>query len=494
MAMIQVSGLTFAYAGSYDNIFEDVSFQVDTDWKLGFIGRNGRGKTTFLRLLMGAYPYQGNISASVQFDYFPPDVADDTLDTWEVVDQVCGCELWELQRELNLLEVDDGVLYRPFDTLSGGEQGKVLLAAMFLKEGNFPLIDEPTNHLDTHARQVLAAYLKKSRKGFILVSHDRAFVDACVDHVLSINRAGIEVQQGNFSSWKMNRDRQDGFERVQDDKLRKDIKRLEAASRRTANWSDKVEKSKKGQKVAGLKPDRGHVGAMAAKMMKRSKVTEAHRERAVEEKGKLLKNVEESDVLFLRPLRHHSDLLVRAEDLSVAYGGRTVFEGLSFTVRRDARVALAGRNGCGKSSVLKLIAGEDGIEHTGVLQLASGLKISYVPQDTSFLRGGLDDFIVESGADMSLFKAILRKLDFARVQFEKDMAGYSAGQKKKVLLARSFCTEAHLYVWDEPLNYIDVLSRMQVEEAILRSDATMLFVEHDIAFVEDVATKVVEIV
>ena len=139
-------------------------------------------------------------------------------------------------------------------------------------------------------------------------------------------------------------------------------------------------------------------------------------------------------------------------------------------------------------SLLKLIIGEP-IEHTGTIRLASGLIISYVQQDTSFLKGNLSDFARESHIDESLFKAILRKMDFERVQFEKNMQDFSGGQKKKVLIAKSLCEQAHLYVWDEPLNFIDVYSRMQIEQLIKEFSPTMIFVEHDKAFRETIATK-----
>ena len=154
MSMIQVSHLTFGYEGSFDNIFEDVSFQIDTDWKLGFIGRNGRGKTTFLNLLLGRYEYTGTITHSVEFEYFPYPVEDREEMTLTILEGIAPeAQLWEIQRELSLLEVEEGVLYRPFSTLSNGEQTKTLLAALFLKENRFLLIDEPTNHLDTLARE-----------------------------------------------------------------------------------------------------------------------------------------------------------------------------------------------------------------------------------------------------------------------------------------------------------------------------------------------------
>lgn len=134
MSLIKIANLTFAYEGSYDNIFERVSFQIDTDWKLGFTGRNGRGKTTFLHLLQRKYAYSGSITAGVGFEYFPYQVANWTDNTFDVLANICpGYLQWELLRELNLLDVAEEVLYRPFNTLSHGEQTKVLLAALFLK-------------------------------------------------------------------------------------------------------------------------------------------------------------------------------------------------------------------------------------------------------------------------------------------------------------------------------------------------------------------------
>ncbi|MDR1664592.1 MAG: ATP-binding cassette domain-containing protein, partial [Clostridiales bacterium] len=239
MSQINIAGLTFAYDGSYDNIFENVSFRIDTDWKLGFTGRNGRGKTTFLNLLLGKYEYRGKISSSVIFQYFPYQVTDKTAKTGKVVDEICrNFEEWKLMRELSLLDVSEDVLNRPFETLSNGEQTKILLAALFLSENNFLLIDEPTNHLDASGRKTVSNYLN-GKSGYILVSHDRAFLDGCVDHILSINRANIEVQRGNFSSWYANKERRDNFELAENEKLKKDIKRLKQAAKQSENWADK---------------------------------------------------------------------------------------------------------------------------------------------------------------------------------------------------------------------------------------------------------------
>lgn len=486
MSLIQVSNLTFAYDGSYENIFENVSFQIDTNWKLGFTGRNGRGKTTFLNLLLGKYEYQGSISMSVSFSYFPYQVEDKSIFAIDVVEEIYPeYQYWQLAREMNALQISEDVLYRPFETLSNGEQTKLMLAVLFLRENNFLLIDEPTNHLDMQGREIVSQYLN-SKKGFILVSHDRAFLDGCVDHILSINKASIEVQRGNFSTWWENKRRQDAFEQLENEKLKREIRRLEETARQKADWSDRVEATK-----IGFGPcDRGYIGHKAAKMMARSKAIEGRQRSAIEEKSKLLKNIERSDVLKIFQTPFHTKRLVQLKDVAIAYGEKEVCSGISFTIQQGGRIALQGANGSGKSSLIKLICGED-IPHTGEVWIGNGLKISYVSQDTSALQGRLSDLAREHGIDESLFLAVLAKLDVPKPQMEKDLSALSAGQKKKVLLAKSICQPAHLHIWDEPMNYIDVISRMQIEDLLLQYRPTILFVEHDKAFCENVATKIV---
>ena len=283
MSLINVKNLTFKYEGSINYVFEDVSFNIDTDWKIGLIGRNGKGKTTFLKLLLGEYKYSGTISKNVEYDYFPFEVQNKDKMAIEIVNEIApNAEDWEVIKELNLLNTDAEILYRKFKVLSGGEQIKILLISLFLKGNNFLLIDEPTNHLDIETRNNLAKYLNK-KKGFILVSHDRNFLDKVVDHIISINNTNIEIQKGNFSSWQENKNKQDKFELEQNEKLKQDINRLEIASKKTANWSDKVEKSKYNTTNSGSSIDRGYVGHKSAKMMKKSKVIEKRVNKAIEE-------------------------------------------------------------------------------------------------------------------------------------------------------------------------------------------------------------------
>jgi lincosamide and streptogramin A transport system ATP-binding/permease protein len=556
MSQITINDLTFSYDTTYDNIFEHVSFQIDTDWKLGFIGRNGRGKTTFLNLLLGKYEYQGTINASVNFDYFPFEVIDPSTDTLDIIkNTIAPFMQWEremeqclleqaieqkelkieattkneiepkeripvkepeetivrptmerygilldlyqahdgyiieelIEKELGKLQVDLSVLSRPFSTLSFGERTKIMLAALFLKKNNFLLIDEPTNHLDMEGRETLANYLQ-TKKGFILVSHDRAFLDQCIDHVLSINRADIEVQKGNYTTWQQNKELQDNYELAKNEQLKKDITVLAEAAKRATGWSDQVEASKIGSHAA----DRGAIGHKAAKMMKRAKSIENRKLDAIEEKKGLLKNIEQADALRMNLLPFPKKRLMEVENLNLFYGEREIASAINFTLLEGDRIAIRGKNGSGKSTLYRLLLGDE-IKFTGRFHVAQGLKVSYVSQDTSHLAGNLKDFAVTNGLDEAIFKTVLRQLDFSRGQFEKEIQDFSGGQKKKVLLAKSLSEPANVFLWDEPLNFVDVFSRVQVEELILKYQPTMIFVEHDRLFADKIATKIVHL-
>lgn len=524
MAQINVTNLTFYYEGSFDNVFENVTFSIDTNWKLGFVGRNGKGKTTFLNLLLGKLEYTGSIGTSTVFDYFPYQITEKQYGQCaaEFIEELkLNCELWRVLCELDRLSVDAEVLYRPFHTLSHGERTKVMLAVLFSGENDFLLIDEPTNHLDQESREIVKDYLAQ-KKGFILVSHDRDLLDACIDHVLVLNRQSIEVQSGNFSSWWENKMRKDAFSQAENEKHKREINKLKTASDRTRQWADKSERAK-----IGFDPvkehdrsisTRSYIGSKTKKMQSRVKQIEERIEREIEETEGLLQDIENPADLKLFPMTHHKKVLIMAREYGLQYEDQSapMFTNLNFELCQGERVFFCGKNGCGKSSLIKQILGISAAQNqkydknegriqgnvnsiltsmleTGTLQTAAGLTISYINQDTSFLKGSIKHFCKERGVDESLFCSLLRQLDMERVQFIKNMEDFSEGQKKKVLIAASLLTPAHIYIWDEPLNYIDVFSRMQIEKLLLEYKPTMLLVEHDVCFREKIATQIVDL-
>ena len=486
--MISLDNLTVSYGGW--TLFDNISFLINPKDRIGLVGRNGRGKTTLLRLLQGALPCGGQIHADVEFEYFPYAVEDAEAFTVEVIRAAApGAEDWQIARECSLLDLPEELLWQTFESLSFGERTKALLAALFLRDNAFLLIDEPTNHLDAAGRQKLADYLRRKR-GFLMVSHDRAFLDGCIDHVLALDRAQITIQRGNFSAWWQEKLQQDQAQLERNEHLKKDAARLRAAAQRAAAWSGRTEKGKFGANGRdGAAVDRGFVGHRSAKMMQRAKSIQRRRDAALAEKEGLLSNVERTEGLSLWSAEYHSPCLAELREVSVSYGGRTICEPVSFVLKQGERIALQGVNGCGKSSLLRLLMGQ-AVPHSGTVVLSSGVRVSYVGQETDVPVGTLADYARAQGVEEHRFKAILRKMGFSRAQLERDASCFSTGERRKVLLAASLCQQAHLYLWDEPLNYIDVFSRMQIEELLLEAAPSLLFVEHDTAFVNRVATGV----
>jgi lincosamide and streptogramin A transport system ATP-binding/permease protein len=378
-------------------------------------------------------------------------------------------------------------LEQKYDTLSGGERTKLHIAALFLRKkllyDMFLLIDEPTNHLDADGIDSLTNYLKR-QKGFLLVTHDRNLVDAVCDHIVSINKETIDVIQGNYSAWREMRERGELEQTRRNERLAKDITRLNEAAKRNADWSEKLESTKIGSHSA----DRGAIGAQAARMMKRSKTIERRIYGEIEEKEELLTDIDVNSQLTITPLAHPKNRMIEMIGATIDYGNGSLFSPITDGIYQKERIALTGENGTGKSSLLKLIIGQE-IPHTGSIIIASNTIISYVPQETAGIRGTPKEYGQSAGVDLTRYMTILRKFGFPREQLFKPLEQSSEGQKKKALLAASLASSAHLYIWDEPLNYIDILSREQIEDVILSYEPTMIFVDHDRRFAENIMTR-----
>lgn len=495
---IDVKNLTFGYEGTDVLLFEDVSLRIDTSWKLGLIGRNGRGKTTFLKLLRGELTGSGSITGCPEFVSFPFEIEDEYTLGLDVIRQIAPiAQDWEIRREMNYLELDEDVLYRPYCLMSGGEKTKLQLISLFLDDFRFPLIDEPTNHLDEHGRKITASYLKR-QKGFILISHDRTFLDEATDHTMAINKTNVEVSPVSFSTWWDEMKRREKFEETQNERLKKDIARLRKSEEAAERWSSISESKKIGfdpTKVEKSISRRSYEGAKAAKMMKHAKVMENRYEKKIGEKSQLLKNQEHKEALKITGIHHHADLFIKANNLILKYDGNPICSPINFELHQGDKLSLSGINGCGKSTFLKMLGGlnPENFTFDGELIMAPNLKISYVHQDTSTLSGTLRDYAFEVGADLTQLITILRKMGFSKDNLEQDISSYSEGQKKCVLIAGSLCCEANLFIWDEPMNYIDIYIREVLEELLLESDITLLCVEHDRSFKDKVIDSDTEI-
>lgn len=524
MSTIVIKDMTFYYDKFYKNVFTDINLNLNTDWKLGLVGRNGRGKTTLLNLLNRELePSKGLIHVPLNTEKFPYSYKRSYSKTIDVVKEnianyheleskmkvyignwneenskLYGNVLEEYERlegftidtliekEFNLIGLTPDTLYREFDTLSGGEKHKALIVAMFLRKNSFLLIDEPTNHLDIEGRKKLSQYLFE-KKGFIVVSHDRSFLDGCIDHVLSINKEAIYIEKGNFSSWHYNKTIKDEYELRTKKNIEKQVKVLEEAAGKNRRWSNDKEKEK-----IGCKGDKGAIGATAARLMKRAINIERRTNNMLEEKKSLLKDYEELKELDLVQRGLDEEIYVSIKDLSFSYSCKNVIDKLSIKIYKGDRLWIRGSNGCGKTTFLKILCGE--LKHnSGKMEISDGLKIAIGYQDLQWTQGFLDDLLKKSNINTSKFREVLSYFDIDDEYFERPIETFSQGELKKVDISRALCTDNHLFIWDEPLNYMDILFRTQLEKAILDFEPTVVFVEHDQSFGNRIANKVLDL-
>ncbi len=493
MSLINIENLTFGYPDSLSPIFENFNLNIDAEWKIGIIGENGTGKTTLFKLLCGELKGVGKIYANTNFIRYPVNIPDKTLTPSEIATEFLPeYEDWKFFREAGLIGLDEDALARQYALLSGGEQTKFQLALAFAADG-YPLIDEPTDHLDAEGRRRLADYLS-CKKGFAVVSHDRAFLDGVCSHILALENGKSVLVRGNYSVYAKERDKRLRFDEAERAKLEKERARLAPSAKRINEWGKAAEREKingSGKRDGKrLSVDKGFLGAKAAKIQKRAGAVTARRAAAEEQLKERLKDFRETENLKLNPEEFFKEELLSLRNISVSLPGKNFFNGLNLSVIRGERVAVSGGNGTGKSTLFKIITGE--AEFRGERAVSERLKISYIPQVCAY-SGTLEEYAAGYAIDVSYFKALLSKLGFDVSDFLRDMSAFSEGQKKKAALARSLCERAHLYIWDEPLNYLDITAREQLENAVLSSGATLLFTEHDAAFVGRVATRFVKL-
>lgn len=497
MSNIKISNLSFKYSDSIENIFNNLNLDLDSSWKLGLVGRNGRGKTTFLNLLQGKLQGTGAIQSKLEFNYFPLNVKNKEQLTLYALEEHVQFDQWELERELNLMQVDTNLIWRPFNTLSGGEQTKVLLALSFINKDAFPLIDEPTNHLDEKSRIQVVRYLQKHSQGYIVVSHDRDFLNQITNHILAIEHTEIHLYQGNYASYEDTKEKRDKFNQEKNEKLRGQIKALNESRQRIKGYSLQSENNKKAsahKNEIHADINKGFFGHKAAKIMKRSKNIERRMDKDIQDRKGLMTNVESVPELEMNFQPNYHSTLLETRHLDLKVKDKKLFKDLNLIIRNQGIVSLEGKNGAGKSTFLKSILNKStDVTYQGILNLTNGLRVSYLPQDFVEYSGTLAEFSQKAHLSYEKILNVLRKMGFPRSSFETRIEEMSIGQQKRVSIAKSLVKEADFYLWDEPANYLDVFNQDQLIDVLRKTKPAMLLVEHDEYFISQVASKRIEL-
>ena len=500
MADITVQNLTKYYGDRL--ILKDISFDIQPGEKVAILGANGAGKTTLLNILTGRLSYdgghvafgQGRTAGVIdQMPDFPPEstVEDILRLAFKESDEVAAAmdaltdemtrkpddasllkryaqletrlEIlggynrdYEINRVCNGLEIAQEMRSQKFDLLSGGEKTRINLARM--------LLDEPTNHLDMDAVDWLGNYLENYRGTVLIISHDRWFIDQCCDRVIEIHDCTCDFYNGNYSYYAVERERrrEEQFKHHEHELAEK--KRLEATARSMHEHGTE------------------HLAKRAASIEKRiarMKVTDRP------------KTDKKMTVTFGDP-NYETEEVLKVRDITKSYDGREILHNVSFNIRNRERVALLGANGAGKTTMLKILLGEE-VPDGGVIRKGVGLKPAYLPQQVYFAnphRNLIDTLIYDKNVSMQVARNRLGSFQFTGETQLKTVDMLSGGEKSRLRLCELMYDPLNLLILDEPTNHLDLASREWIEEAVEAFDGTLLFVSHDRYFVERFATRV----
>lgn len=515
--------MSYYYDDFYHPVYEDVDLVIKTDWRLGLIGRNGRGKTTLLKLLTGELePTAGHISLPVEVEYFPynnectytltRDIIKENVGKLKSMEeameeiisqndearfdeyatlqqQYLDMDGYEMEskilKEMDEMQLDPSLLDRAFDTLSGGEKTRVMLLTLFLRKKAFVLLDEPTNHLDEAGKKAVMGYLQK-KKGFIVVSHDRSFLDQVIDHVMSINKKDITIEKGNYTTWKENKEKREEFELRTKERLEEEIEQLERSAQSSRFWAE-VGNTQQYQNA-------GHGRANGVETyMKQAKRSESRVQEHIEQKKQLLQNYEEVRSLVLHQKEAPEETcLIHVKELTYQYeaGEAPILRGFNFDVYAGDRIWIKGKNGAGKSTLLKLLGG---VIPSDAITYAPELALALITQEPEWRSGMIEDGFERVGSD-PIYQRFLELCDHFEMPegfLKRPLETYSSGELKKVNIARALADGHHILLFDEPLNYMDTYFAEQLERAILEYQPTMIFVEHDDYFGKAIATRTI---
>ena len=360
---------------------------------------------------------------------------------------------------------------------------RLALARLLLEENDLLLLDEPTNHLDLAAREWLEEHLAAVGAAYVIVSHDRRFLDAVATKVVRLDRGEIGVYPGNYSAFRRQLGEKIGADRAVYEKRRMAVWKLKKQARAYHEWSNAKEKEKRGAF------DKGFVGARAAKLMKRSLHARNRLEGTIEE----MENERpfEGDAVRVDFHGSRGRTLLAAEGVSVGFDlRRPLAKEVSFVLGGGDRLAVSGPNGSGKTTLLRTVLGEVP-PLAGRARVSSSASVGYFDQENRRIKPEAPALraVVDAGCDETLARTVLGRMRVRRDTVRRRFGDLSAGERAKVLLTVLVLGDHNLLVLDEPTNHLDVETQDVLLEALANFPVGILFVSHDRHFVETLATE-----
>ena len=513
MELININDVSLSFGD--EEILNDISLTVRDEDKIGIIGVNGAGKTTLFRLIMGELECtSGNIirRKNLNIGYVPQRVEyhsqrtayEDALETFsdlihleerlnELNEQMIASSTMESVEAYNRTQErfvnEGGLTYRSLtrsmllglglseneldiqiEKLSGGQRTRVLIAKILLSKPDILLLDEPTNHLDIEALEWLEKYLSDYRGSILVISHDRYFLDNFVNKIFEISFTRGELYNGNYTKYAQLKEERDEFLRRDYAKKEREVQRIEAMIEQQKRWNTE-----------------------------RSFITARHKEKMADRIRKTMVKPSEKEksirISFSEDRKSGNDVL-RITGVSKKFGDIVLFRNAGFEIKRNDRAFILGRNGTGKTTLLRMILGEVE-DFEGEIFIGTNVDIGYYAQGQENLP--MNDTIIEAvykntdETQLGKIRNILALFLFTDDEVEKKVSSLSGGEKARVALAILMLSGCNLLLLDEPTNHLDMATREILENALLRYDGTILAVSHDRYFIRKLATKVIEL-
>ena len=513
--MVSIQNLSMQFTG--EDLFTDISFMIREKDRIGLVGKNGAGKTTLIRLLCGLeQPYKGDVimSDDVTIGYLPQEK--NVHSTKTVLDEAMTAfeEYYEIERQLAKLQdelsnredyesasyqrlcekmshlnerlaimgghsiegeaeqiliglgFDHNDMNRQMNEFSNGWQMRVELAKILLRKPKLLLLDEPTNHLDIESIQWLEGFLKNYYGSIFMVSHDRAFLDHITIRTIEISCGKIYDYKCSYSEFIERREERIDIQKAAYDNQQREIKEIEAFIER---FRYKATKAKQVQ----------------------SRVKQLEKMDVVQ-----IDDQDKSAMHFkFPPAPHSGKVTLELNNVSKSYGEKNILNNINLLIPRGEKIAFVGRNGEGKSTLSKIIAGV--LDYEGEVKLGHEVQIGYYaqnqqdmldPEKTVFET--LDD--VATGDMRVKVKSLLGAFLFSGEAIEKKVKVLSGGEKARLSLAKMLLFPTNLLILDEPTNHLDMLSKDILKSALLQFDGTLIIVSHDRDFLQGLTNKVYE--